>query len=127
MLLIEGIKQLHVGCVILSGSGFFLRGILMMRGSALLQARLIKISPHIVDTVLLVSAIALASQWGWAALQMPWLLAKIIGLLVYIALGTVALRRGRTKTVRVAAWCAALGVFCYIVAVAFTKSPLILG
>lgn len=127
MLLMEVVKQVHVACVLLSGAGFFFRGILMMRESPLLRARLIKIAPHIVDTVLLVSAIALASQWGWVAMQMPWLLAKIVGLLVYIALGTVALRRGRTKMIRVSAWFAALGVFSYIVAVAFTKSPLMLG
>ena len=126
MLLMEGVKQVHVACVILSGCGFFFRGILMIQASALLQARLIKIAPHVVDTVMLVSAITLASQWGWAALTMPWLLAKIVALFVYIALGTVALRRGRTKAIKVSAWLAALGVFSYIVAVAVTKSPLVL-
>jgi uncharacterized membrane protein SirB2 len=127
MLLMEGIKQVHVACVVLTGSGFFLRGILMMRNSGLLQARIVKIAPHIVDTVLLVTAIALASQWGWTALQMPWLLAKIVGLLVYIVLGTVALRRGRTRALRISAWLAALGVFFYIIAVAITRNPLVLG
>jgi uncharacterized membrane protein SirB2 len=122
--MMEAIKWLHVGCAVLSGSGFFVRGILMMRDSALLQARVVKITPHIIDTLLLVSAILLASQWGWAALQMPWLLAKIIALLVYIGLGMLALRVGRTKAVRVSAWCAAMLVFAYIVATAVSKNPL---
>lgn len=121
--MMENIKLLHMACALLSVSGFFVRGILMMRESVWLQARVVKIAPHIVDTVLLVSAIILASQWGWAALQMPWLLAKIVALLLYIALGTVALRAGRTKAVRVSAWFAALLAFAYIVAIAVTKSP----
>ncbi|HHI93881.1 MAG TPA: hypothetical protein ENK04_10295 [Gammaproteobacteria bacterium] len=120
----ESIKWLHVACALLSGSGFFTRGILMMRESAWLQVRMVKIIPHVVDTLLLVSAIVLASQWGWAALQEPWLLAKIVALLVYIGLGMVALRLGRSKRVRVVAWLAAMFVFVYIVSVAVNKNPL---
>jgi uncharacterized membrane protein SirB2 len=119
------IKLIHVSTALLSISGFVARGILMMRGSALLQARWVKVLPHVNDTLLLASAIFLASQWGWAALQLPWLLAKIVALLVYIALGMVALRAGRTKAVRVLTWLAAVLVFAYIVAVARSKSPLI--
>jgi uncharacterized membrane protein SirB2 len=119
----ESIKFVHVVCAVLSGSGFFVRGILMLRESSYLQTRALKITPHVVDTLLLLSAIILASQWGWAALQMPWLLAKIIALLLYIVLGVVALRAGRSKPVRVAAWLAAMLVFAYIVAVAVSKSP----
>jgi len=127
MLVQETVKQVHVASALLSGCGFFIRGIWMMWDSPLLQARLTKIAPHVLDTVLLVSAIVLASQWGWAALEMPWLLAKIVALLLYIVLGTLALKRGRTKTVRMVAWLAALGVFAYIVAVALTKTPLVLN
>ncbi len=120
----ESIKWLHVACALLSGSGFFTRGILMIREPAWLQVRMVKIIPHVVDTLLLVSAIVLASQWGWAALQEPWLLAKIVALLVYIGLGMVALRLGRSKRVRVVAWLAAMFVFVYIVSVAVNKNPL---
>lgn len=119
--------MVHIGCALLSGGGFFFRGILMMRGSDLLHARLIKLAPHVVDTVLLASAIILASQWGWAALEMPWLIAKIVALLFYIVIGSVALRRGKTKSVRVSAWVIALLVFAYIVAVAVTKNPGVLS
>jgi len=122
--MMEGIKWLHVASVLLSGGGFFIRGILMMRESAWLQVRMVKIAPHVIDTVLLVSAIVLASQWGWAALQLPWLLAKIVALLVYIGLGVLALRAGRSKRVRVLAWLAAMSVFAYIIAVAVSKNPL---
>jgi len=123
--MMESIKWVHVACALLSGSGFFVRGILMIRESAWLQARMVKVFPHVVDTVLLVSAIALASRWGWAALQLPWLLAKIVALLVYIGLGVAALRTGHSKRVRVLAWLAAMLVFVYIIAVAVSKSPLV--
>jgi uncharacterized membrane protein SirB2 len=125
MLVMEVVKRVHVACVLLSGGGFFVRGILMMQESVLQQARVMKIAPHVVDSLLLMSAIALASQWGWAALQLPWLVTKIVALLLYIGLGMLALRRGRTKTVRVSAWLAAMAVFIYIVAVAVTKNPLL--
>lgn len=125
MLGMEFIKLVHVVCAILSGCGFFIRGVLMVRESAYLQAWPIKILPHVLDTVLLVSAIILASQWGWAALQMPWLLAKIVALLLYIGLGTVALHRGKTKTKRISAWLVALLVFVYILVTAVTKNPLL--
>ena len=97
------IKLIHVTTALLSISGFVARGILMLRGSPLLQARWVKVLPHVNDTLLLASAIILAAQWGWAALQMPWLLAKIAALLFYIALGMVALHAGRSKRVRMLA------------------------
>ncbi len=123
--MMESIKWVHIACAVLSGSGFFIRGIWMMRESAWLQVRMVKVVPHVVDTVLLVSAVVLASQWGWAALQLPWLLVKIVALLVYIGLGVVALRAGRNKRVRVLTWLAAMLVFVYIMTVAVSKNPLV--
>jgi len=121
----ELLKTIHVACALLSISGFMIRGILMLRDSAMLQMRLIKIAPHIIDTLLLGSAIWLAVQYGLSPGDNPWLLAKIIALLVYIGLGTVALKRGKTKQIRIMAWLAALLVFAYIVVVAVTKSALV--
>ena len=45
----------------------------------------------------------------------------ILGVNGFIGLGTIALKRGKTRSVRVKALIAALGVFAYIVAVAMTK------
>ncbi|WP_455199118.1 SirB2 family protein [Kaarinaea lacus] len=120
------IKLIHVVCALLSISGFIARGILMIRGSSLLSARTVKVLPHVNDTVLLVTAIVLASQWGWSALQMPWLLAKIIALLAYIALGMLALKPGRSQSVRISAWLAAIITFAFIVSVAVTRNPLVI-
>ena len=121
------VKSIHIVCALLSISGFVARGILMIISSPLLTARWVKVSPHIIDTVLLLSAIVLASQWGWSALQMPWLLAKIMALLVYIILGSLALRPGRPQSVRITSWLAAIATFAYIVSVALTKNPLVVG
>ena len=120
------VKLIHVSCALLSLGGFLARGVLMLRDSALLQQRWLRIAPHVVDTVLLGSAIVLASQWGLAALQLPWLQAKIGALLLYILLGSLAIRPGHSKTVRTGAWLAGLVVFGYILGVAVSKHPLII-
>jgi len=61
---------------------------------------LVRVAPHIVDTVLLGSALALAWAGGFDPLRVPWLEAKLAGLAIYIVLGTIALKRGRTRWTR---------------------------
>lgn len=118
------LKHLHVACVALSYLLFFLRGLWVLRASPMMRKRWVKVAPHAVDTLLLASAIALAWQLGISPLTHPWLMAKIIALLFYIGLGFVAIRVGRTRHVRIAAWVLGQGVFFYIVAVALTKDVL---
>jgi uncharacterized membrane protein SirB2 len=117
------LKQLHIACVVLSYVGFVVRGIWMMRASPLLTARWVRIAPHVNDTLLLATAIALAVMSGQYPFQQGWLTAKVIALAVYIALGTVAFRPGRSRGHRVAAWIAAQVLFLYIVGVAVTRNP----
>jgi uncharacterized membrane protein SirB2 len=116
---------LHLASVALSGAGFALRGVWMMQGSPLLARRWVRVLPHVVDSVLLASAIALALLTGQYPLAQGWLTAKLLGLVAYIVLGTIALKRGRTLRIRIRAYCGALLVFGYIVAVATTKSALL--
>ena len=118
----EFVKNLHVASAALSFAGFFIRGIWMLRESPLLKQRWVRISPQVVDTVLLASAIALAVQWRLSPMDQAWLMAKIIALLVYIGVGLVALRFGRSKRVRLCAWLLGLVIFSYIVSVAMSKS-----
>jgi uncharacterized membrane protein SirB2 len=118
------LRQVHITCAILSIAGFTVRGVLMLRDSPLLQSRMARIAPHVVDTVLLGSAVALAWQSGQYPFAQNWLTAKVLALLAYIVLGTVALKRGRTKGVRAIAFAAALAAVFYIVAVALTRNPL---
>ena len=120
----EIIKTIHVTCALISFAGFFIRGIWMLRNSTLLQQRWVKTTPHIVDTLLLVSAIILAVQLRFSPLEQPWLMVKIIALLVYIGAGMVALKFGRSKTVRLYAWLFGLATILYIMSVATSKSVL---
>ena len=89
----------------------------------MLGRKWIKIVPHVVDAVLLATAVAMAVGLAINPLETPWLMAKIVALLVYIGLGFVVMRLAKTKPVRMAAWVAAIVVFAYIVAVAVTKNP----
>lgn len=119
------LKMIHVSSVVLSYSLFFLRGIWLIRDSTNLRQRWVKILPHIVDTVLLTSAVFLAMTIQQNPLQDSWLTAKVAGLLLYIALGMVAIRFGKTRRTKIIAWVAAQCVFIYIVLVAVTKSPVL--
>jgi uncharacterized membrane protein SirB2 len=115
------LKYLHVGCVAASGLGFFVRGLWMIASSPRLRARWVRVAPHVVDTLLLASAIGLVVVTGQYPWVVGWVGAKIGGLLAYIGLGTMALRLGRTRGQRIAWWLAALSAFAYIVSVALTR------
>jgi uncharacterized membrane protein SirB2 len=116
------LKLVHIACAMLSISGFALRGWWMLTGNALLQTRLARVLPHLVDTLLLGSAIWMVVLWQVNPFQLDWLSAKIIALLVYIGLGMVALRFGKTRRIRVGAYVLALATATYIVSVAYSKS-----
>ena len=119
------LKMIHVGSVIVSYTLFFLRGVWLMQASQKLRQRWVKILPHVVDTILLTSAIALASTIQQNPIDNSWLTAKVAGLLLYIGLGMIAIRFGKTRRTKIMAWIAAQCVFIYIVLVALTKSPVL--
>jgi len=116
-------KFLHVTCVTLSIVGFAIRFILTTLGSHLMMHRFARIAPHINDTALLGAAIAMLLIAGIDPLQVPWLSAKILALLVYVLLGVLALRCARTTFGRNLAFAAAVLSFAYMVSVALLKSP----
>jgi len=118
------VKIVHVACVIGSYALFLTRGVWMLQDSPRLQQRWVRIAPHVVDTFLLASAIAMLIMMRQSPFAFDWLTAKLIALVVYIVLGTIALKRGRTRRMRITAWIAAQAVFLYIIGVAFTKNPL---
>lgn len=117
------IKHLHVTFVVLSFVGFAARGLLMLADSPLSRTRVVKILPHVVDTGLLLSALALVFQLSPFPKDHAWLVAKVFGLILYIILGTYALRRGKTRAARALFWILAMVVFGWIVSVALTKNP----
>jgi uncharacterized membrane protein SirB2 len=120
------LKAAHVACVAASYLFFFVRGVWMIRRSPLLQRGWVRVLPHVVDTLLLASAVALAVMLAQYPFAHAWLTAKVTGLVLYIALGMVALKLGATLRARIAAWLAAQAVFAYVVAVAITKNPFLI-
>ncbi|MCL5060931.1 MAG: SirB2 family protein [Candidatus Thermoplasmatota archaeon] len=117
------LKQLHLTTIALTLALFVLRGAWMMADSPRLRARWVRIVPHVNDSLLLASGIALAVLIRQYPLVHGWLTAKLFALILYIVLGTVALKRGKTRGRRIAAWVAALLVFGYMVAVAVAHDP----
>lgn len=117
------VKHLHLLCVALSGAGFFWRGLLMLRGSRWLSLGWVRVVPHINDTVLLAAGISLAVMSERYPFVDAWLTAKLFGLTLYIILGSLALKAGRTRRVRTLAWLAALVVFGWMVSVAVMRQP----
>ena len=117
------VKTLHQSAVALSFAGFFVRGIGSLRGATWVRGRAARTVPHVIDSVLLLSALWLAWTLHLTPTSAPWLAAKIIGLVVYISLGVVALRPGLPRPLRAAAWIAALASFGWIVSVAISKNP----
>ena len=115
------IKHLHVTSAVLSILFFIVRAYWSVSGSALLQHRVVKIVPHIVDTILLVCGIILASMIG---ASQPWILAKVIALVFYIGVGTFAIKRGKTPRSRAIAALIAVAIFAYIIGVALRHSPM---
>ena len=118
------IKAIHMLCALCSYMLFFLRGIWTLNGSPIMRQRWVKVVPHIIDTLLLSSALWLALTIEQYPLVDAWLTAKFFALLLYIGLGSVALKYGRSRTTRIYAWLAAQLVFVYIVLVAVQHNPL---
>jgi uncharacterized membrane protein SirB2 len=118
------LKLIHVGTVYITFGLFLVRGVWMLLDSPRLQDRWVKVVPHLNDTLLLTAAIAMIVVGDLSFSDNPWLIAKISGLLAYIGLGTLALKRGKTKGQRAAYFVAALATVGYIIAVAVTKQAI---
>jgi uncharacterized membrane protein SirB2 len=116
-------KSVHVFSITMSAVLFVTRGVWLIRDSDKLSRRWVRIAPHIVDTILLLSAIALVVQLHQYPFVHHWLTAKILALLVYIGLGLVVFRFARSRRLQVINWLGALVVLTYIIAVALTHSP----
>lgn len=117
----NAIKHFHMGCAAMSGSLFLLRGYWMLSNPARLRQRWVRTAPHLIDTALLASALTMVVLSAQYPFVQGWLTAKVLALLLYIVLGTIALKRGKTRAVRATAFAAAVTAFVYIGSVAFTR------
>ncbi len=117
------IKLVHVGAVIASGGLFALRGLMMLAGSRLANHAALRHLSYAIDTTLLTAALMLITILHQYPFVQGWLTVKVLLLVVYIVLGSLALRRGRTLAIRTSCYFAALAVYLFIIGVARAHDP----
>jgi uncharacterized membrane protein SirB2 len=118
------IRAVHIAAVMASGSLFLLRGAAVQLGATWAMAAPLRYLSYSIDTVLLTAALMLATIVHQYPFVQGWLTAKVLLLVVYVVLGSFALKRGRTRAVRTSCWIAALLVFLFIVSIARAHHPL---
>jgi uncharacterized membrane protein SirB2 len=117
------LKNAHIALAAISLAGFVLRFAWLMRGSARMQTPWVRIAPHVVDTLLLLGGVGLAVTLRQYPFVHGWLTAKILGLIAYIAFGTLALKRAPTRAQKWLSFVMALVCFAYIAGAAIRHSP----
>ena len=117
-------KHIHMVCALVSIIGFITRSIWAFQGSSLLQRKAVKIAPHIIDTLLLASAIALVIMTQQYPFVSAWVTAKLLALVAYIVLGIFTLKKARNNQQRTVFFLLALFTFGYIAMTARTHNAL---
>ncbi|HYJ40518.1 MAG TPA: SirB2 family protein [Steroidobacteraceae bacterium] len=117
------IKWVHIAAVLTSGGLFALRGVAMLAGARWYMAAPLRYLSYTVDTVLLTAALMLATMLHQYPFVQSWLTVKVLLLVVYVVLGSYALKRGATRAARTLALGAALLVFAFIISVARAHDP----
>jgi uncharacterized membrane protein SirB2 len=118
------LRNAHIACAILTIALFVLRGALMLADSPWQRATVLRILPHVVDTLLLTTALMLTTIVHQYPFASDWLTTKVVLLAAYIVLGSIALRRGRNRAIRKVAFVAALLTVGFLVSVARARHPL---
>jgi uncharacterized membrane protein SirB2 len=118
------IKAAHVGMVFASGALFALRGALVLGGSRWGMAAPVRWLSYSIDTVLFTAAMMLLVVLHMNPAGNPWLALKLVLLVVYVVVGSFALKRGRTPRVRAACYVAALLLYGWMIGVARAHHPL---
>jgi uncharacterized membrane protein SirB2 len=118
------IKGVHITLVLASGLLFAVRGALMLAGRSWAMARPWRLSSYMVDTLLLAAGVTLWAILSIDPVSSPWLGVKLMLLVVYIVLGSLALKRARSATARRISYTGAIAVYLLMVSVAITHDPL---
>ncbi|OUR61969.1 SirB family protein [Colwellia sp. 39_35_sub15_T18] len=119
-------KHLHLTLAAISVGLFTLRFFWTLANSSKLQAKWVKITPHIVDTLLLGIGIVMAVQYSINPLEQLWLGEKILAVLAYIFTGYYTLKLARNKGMQIIGYLGAMGWVMLIVRLAMTREPLFL-
>lgn len=122
----EGLKHFHVLTVAISALMLTIRYALIMANSQLVERKFFKIFPHVNDTFLLLSGVALIMVTGFIPFTpaAPWLTEKLMCVIAYIALGFFAIKLGKNKFIRSLAFFGALGWLAMAGKIAVTKTPM---
>ena len=118
------IKSVHIAAVLASGGVFALRGGLVLAGVRWAMSAPLRYLSYTIDTVLLTAALMLATLLPGAVFANGWLAVKLTLLVVYVALGSFALKRGRSQRIRALCFVTALTVYAFMYSVARTHQPL---
>lgn len=118
------IKAVHVATVLASGLLFTARGAGVLAGQRWPMHWSARMLSYVIDTTLLTAALMLLTVLPGELFANGWLTAKIVLLVIYIGLGTFALKRARTLRSRAAFYVTALGIFAFIVSIARAHHPL---
>lgn len=117
------LKDVHVAAVIASGSLFAARAVAGLLGARQVMHPVLRYTSYAIDVVLLSAAVTLAFIVGQAPFLDGWLTVKVLLLVAYIVLGSIALKRGRTRASRARATALAVLVYLFIASVALTHDP----
>jgi len=116
------LKTIHMCCALISFTGFLFRAYLMVIDSKLLNHKFILVTPHLIDTLFLLSGFSMAFVLNMGLFAQGWLSMKIVMLMFYLLFVGIALNRGKTKSVRVASFFLAILTFLFIVGIAVNKT-----
>lgn len=120
------LKATHMSCALVSFTLFFTRGMWVFSHPERLKSAWVRIVPHVIDSLLLLSAIGLVTVTHQYPGELVWLNVKIVCLILYIGLGVAAFRFLKDRRWKFITWVLALVTFAYIVLVAVKRTPFIL-
>lgn len=123
------LKNIHLLSIALSAILLSVRFALVMANSQLIDKKFIKIAPHVVDTVLLLTGIGLIISLGFIPFTAgnEWFTQKVTCILAYFALGFFALKMAKNKLLRIFAFFGALGWLVMAANIAMTKTSSLMG
>ena len=116
------LKTIHMCCALISFTGFLFRAYLMVNDSKWLNHKIVLVTPHLVDTVFLLSGFSMAFVLNMGLFAQGWLTLKIFLLMFYLLFVGIALNRGKTKSIRIGSFFLAIVTFVYIVGIAVNKT-----
>ncbi len=118
------IKLVHIACVLLSGALFVLRGGGALAGARWPLALPVRLISYTIDTVLLTAALMLLTILPGGVFVNGWLAVKLSLLVVYIVLGSFALKRAKTRAGRSGFFLAAIATYVFMYTIARAHHPL---